>query len=136
MERLKASQLELDGGSIISNVIETEKNKKVKFEHDHVKTKKDNDERENSYGKNLVLECDYEAKEERLKCKTEHENYNTRFRANVFLKCRNRHCERKISEVIKKIDSIRKVEEYFQDKHGEKWKLIDIEAREGFSNCT
>ena len=48
----------------------------------------------------------------------------------------DRNCERKISEVIKKIDSIRKVEEYFQDKHGEKWKLIDIEAREGFSNCT
>ena len=36
--------------------------------------------------------------------------------------------------MYKKIDSAIKLEEYFQDKNGEKWKIIDIEAREGFSN--
>ena len=39
-------------------------------------TKKDNDERENIYDKNLVLECDYKAKEERGKCEKEHKNNN------------------------------------------------------------
>ena len=72
VERLKASQLELDGGSIISKIIETQKKSKVQFEHIHVRTKKENDERENGYGKNFVLEYDFKAKEERLKCENEH----------------------------------------------------------------
>ena len=37
-----------------------------------------------------------------------------RFSGNLFLKHRNRHCERKISELIKKIDSMRKIEECFK----------------------
>ena len=57
IERLNVSQLELDGGSVISKIIETEKNSNVQFEKNHVKTKKDNDERENSYDINLILEC-------------------------------------------------------------------------------
>ena len=32
-----------------------------------MKTKNDNDESRNSYGKNLVVECDHKAKEERVK---------------------------------------------------------------------
>ena len=33
-----------------------------------MKTNKDNDERENTDGKNLVLECEHKEKEERAKC--------------------------------------------------------------------
>ena len=51
----------------MNKITETEKNRKVQFEHVHLKTKKDNDESDNSYGKKLVLECDYKAKEERIK---------------------------------------------------------------------
>jgi len=57
-------------------------------------------------------------------------------RGNISLKHRDRYCERKISEVIKKIDSMKNLEEYLQNKYGEKWLIIDIEAREGFSNST
>ena len=43
---------------------------------------------------------------------------------------------KKISEVVKNIDSEEFITEYFQDKYGENWNLIDIEAREGFVNST
>ena len=66
---LKASQLALDRGSMISKILEIEKNSNVQLEHINVKTKKDDDERQNSYGKNLVLECDHKEKGERVKCK-------------------------------------------------------------------
>ena len=68
--------------------------------------------------------------------KNSKKRYNIRLRGNVCLKCRDRNCERKIIEVIKNTDSMRKEEEHFQGRHGEKWTLIDTEAREGFSNCT
>ena len=42
----------------------------------------------------------------------------------------------KISEAIEKIDSSRNTKEYFQDKHGEKWNLIDFEGREVFISST
>ena len=118
IERLNVSQLELDGGSVISKIIETEKNIKVEFEYIHAITKKDNDERGNGHGNNLVLERDYKAREERVKIENEHKNINIRFRVNVCLKHWDRHCERKISKLIKKIDIMRKVEECFQKKHG------------------
>ena len=38
--------------------------------------------------------------------------------------------------MIKKIDSEKCTTEHFQDKHGENWHLIDIEAREGFASST
>ena len=38
------------------------------FEHVHVKTKQDNEEIGNSYGKKLVLEHVQKAKKERIKC--------------------------------------------------------------------
>ena len=41
-----------------------------------------------------------------------------------------------MSDVIRSIDSGKFITEYFQDKHGEHWHLIDIEAREGFVNST
>ena len=41
-----------------------------------------------------------------------------------------------MSKVIQKIDSAKKVEECFQDKHGVKWSIIDKEDREGFFNST
>ena len=42
---LKASQLALDRGSMISKILEIEKNSNVQLEHINVKTKKDDDER-------------------------------------------------------------------------------------------
>ena len=44
--------------------------------------------------------------------------------------------ERKTSEVIKKTYSATKLEEHFQNKHGEKCSSTDTEAREEFSNIT
>ena len=44
--------------------------------------------------------------------------------------------EKKISEVVKNIDSEECIKECLHDKHGDKWNLIDIEARKGFSNNT
>ena len=43
---------------------------------------------------------------------------------------------KKKSEVIKKIDSAKNLEEYFQNNYEEKWSSIDVEAREGFSDST
>ena len=52
-ERINASQLALDGGSIISKIIEIEKKCKVEIERTHVKTKNDAEESGNSYGNNF-----------------------------------------------------------------------------------
>ena len=135
-ERTKSSQLILDGGSAIRKIIEIEKESKMKFECIHVRTKYDNDKSGNSCEKNLALECDYKAKEVRLKRENDYKNDNIRFRGNVCLKHKDRCCDRKISEVIKKIDSVGNSWECFQDEHGEKWISTDAEAREGFVNCT
>ena len=43
-----------------------------------------------------------------------------RVRVNVSIKCRDTHFERKISEIIKKYDSMNHLEECVQYKHGEK----------------
>ena len=48
---MKASQLALDGGSIISKIIEIENGSKIEFEHIDVRTKNDNEESGNSYEK-------------------------------------------------------------------------------------
>ena len=95
-------------------------NRNVQFEHVHVKTKQDNEEIENSYGKKLALECDQKTKEERVKFEEDCKNDNIRVRVNTALNHTDINCESKASEVIKKIDSMRKLEEYFQDKYGEK----------------
>ena len=47
---------------LISKIVEIEIKINVQFEHVHVKTKQDNEEIKNSYGKKLVLECDQKAK--------------------------------------------------------------------------
>ena len=39
------------------------------------------------------------------------------------------YCEKKLSEIVKTIDSEMKLKEHLQDEHGEKWAHIDIEAR-------
>ena len=135
-DALKAIKCALDGRSSISKIIEIEKKINVQFECMCVKTKQDMKEIGDSHGKKLVLECDDKAKEERLKCEGEHKNDNVRVRGNVCLKHRDTHFEIKIIEAIKKIDNTKKLEERFQDKHGEKWLIIGIEAREGFSNST
>ena len=47
----------------------------------------------------------------------EHKNDSVSFRGNVCLKHLDRHCESKTSEVIKNVDSVRNLEECFQDEH-------------------
>ena len=69
-----------------------------------------------------MLECDQKAKEERVKCEEDYKNDNVRVRENTGLNHRDRCCERKASEVIKKIDIMRKLEEYFKNKYGENGK--------------
>ena len=117
-ERLKSSQCELDGGFAISKNIEIEKKSNVQFDNVHVKTKQGTEAIDSIYGKKSVLECDCKAKKERIKYEEDCKHYNLCVRGNTCLKHRDRHCENKISEVIKKIDSARKLEEYFQDNHG------------------
>ena len=84
----------------------------------------------------LVLECDSIAKEARAKCSDNEVIDEVKNRGNVSLKHKQKHYDKKISEVIKKIDSEKCMTEYFQDKYGENWHLIDIEAREAFANST
>ena len=91
----------------------------MKFEHVHVRNKNDNDESGNSSEKNLALECYHKEKEVRLKSENDKINDNVRFRGNYCLKHKDRHCDMKSIEVIKKIDIIRDLEEHFQDKNGE-----------------
>ena len=73
------------------------------------------------------------AKEVRLKCDADVINANSQVRGNVSLKHKNKYYDRKSSEVIKKLDSSKNVKDFFQDKHGGKWNLIDMEARERFT---
>ena len=96
------------------------------MKHVHVRTKNDNDESGHSYEKNLMIECDNIAKEVRLKFTNDAINDNVKFRVTVSLKHKYRCYDRKLSEVIKKIDISKNLEEYLQDKHGEKWRLIDV----------
>ena len=75
-------------------------------------------------------------KKARVKCGDIEIIDNVQVRGNVILKHKNKHYDKKISEVIKKIDNVKHITECFQDKHGEKWNLIDSEAREGFAMST
>ena len=65
---LKDSQCVLDSGSIISRIIEIERNNKVQLEHTHVKIKQDSNENDNSKGKSIVLKCYVKPKEARIQC--------------------------------------------------------------------
>ena len=71
-----------------------------------------------------------------MKCANDAINDYVKFRGNFRFQHKDRHYDRKLSEAIKNVDSLKKIEEYFQDKNGEKWWLIDVESREGFMNCT
>ena len=64
------------------------------------------------------------AKEKRIKREKEHNNESA-WKIAIGLKGRNRHCEIKIVEVIKKIDSKENVKKYFQNKFGEKQSSMD-----------
>ena len=66
LDSIKASQFALDGGGIISKIMQLENECKIEFEYVHVKTSNDNDEIGCSYEKQLVLECDSIANEVRI----------------------------------------------------------------------
>ena len=51
-------------------------------------------------------------------------------RDNVGIGLRDRHCNRKASEVIKKIDGTKNLDEYTQNKHAKKWTYMDLKYRE------
>ena len=67
----------------------------------------------------MVLECDSKANDVRRKCVHNETIENDLVLRNVSLKCKKKHLDKKISEVIKKIDSSRNIKECFQDKHVE-----------------
>ena len=136
LDRIKVNRFALDGGVIISKIMQIEKERKIEFEHVHVRTKSYNAESGHSYEKKLMLECDNIAKEVRLKCNNEVLNNNIQFRGNVSLNHKGRCYDRKISEIIKKLDSSKNLGEYLQDEHGKQWWLIAVEAREGFTKST
>ena len=54
--------------------IELERETKVKFEHVHVKNKKEAEELDNSKGKIMVMKCGVKSKEERVKYEDQHKN--------------------------------------------------------------
>ena len=83
-----------------------------------------------------VLECDRKAKEIREMCQDYEVIDKIKCKGNVSVKHNFQHCEKKVSEVVKTIDSDMKLKEYLQDKYGDKWTHIDIEARTGFVNST
>ena len=52
------------------------------------------------------------------------------------MKFRNKTHEKRIIEVAKQTDSTRNIEEHAQNKYGEKWTHIDLNARSWFSKST
>ena len=87
-DRIKASQFALDGGWIISKIVQIENESDVEFEHMHVKTKNDDEERGCGYERKLVLECDIIANETPVKCDDDDVIDNVKVRGNVSLKCK------------------------------------------------
>ena len=67
LDRIKAIQFTLDGGVIISKIIQLEKECNIEFEHVHERTKSDNNESGCSYEKKLTIEYDEIATELLLK---------------------------------------------------------------------
>ena len=119
LDRIKASQLALEGRVFISKITQIEKECEIEFEHIHVRAKNDNDESGCSHEKILTLEYDNIATEVLLKCTNDAMNDNIKFRVNVSLWHEERHCDMKLIKIIKKIDSLKRLEEHFQDKQGE-----------------
>ena len=68
---LKISQIEGDGGSTVSRIIEIESKSEIDFEHIHVNTKKIENNRIVNNGRNMALEFDKLVEEEKLKCVSE-----------------------------------------------------------------
>ena len=80
----------------------------------------------------MTLKCDVKSNEVWIQYEEEHENDNTLVRGNVSTKCRDRHCEGKVSEIINKINSINHLEEYAQDEHEDKLACIDLKSHSIF----
>ena len=76
----------MDGGSIISKIIELKKGSKVQFECTHVKSKNETEEANNNEGKTLLLLCDMKSKEERLKCEENCKYEKISTRGNIGIK--------------------------------------------------
>ena len=55
---LKSTQCKMDGGSIISKIIEIERESTVNFEHAHAKTTNELEDVDNSKGKISIFKCD------------------------------------------------------------------------------
>ena len=72
----------------------------------------------------VVLKYDKKSKEERAKCEEQCKNERVGVRGNVKLRFRKRLCERRVSEVIKTVDSARNLEERMQNKCGENGNML------------
>ena len=84
----------------------------------------------------MVLKCDKKAKEERIQCVIENRLENISVVGNVVMTCRNEILDKTVTKLIKIKDSDDHFEENMQHKYGEKWDLIQIEARHLFSSST
>ena len=71
-----------------------------------------------------------------MKCVGESRVCDKEVEGNMSLNLRNVILEKSVVEVTKGIDSDRNSLEHFQNKYGENWELIDVEARNVFSCCT
>ena len=59
------------------------------------------------------------SKYERAKCKELCKNEIIGARGNIGLKFKNKACESKVAEIVKRIGSIKNLEEHMQNKHDE-----------------
>ena len=82
------------------------------------------------------MECDQQEKEERIKCVRENRSDDRLHVGNVSLQCAKETLEKSVSEVTKVKDSDVNCEEFIKHKHGEKWDVIDIDARKVFASWT
>ena len=86
LNKIKASQLALDGGSFISKILQLEKECAVEFEHMHVKTSSEEELIGYDYERKLVLESDRKAKEIREMCQDYEVIDKIKHRVNVSVK--------------------------------------------------
>ena len=99
--RLKASQLVGDGGSISSKMLEVERRLKIEFELIHMRTTEGSESGENTKGLKMLLKCDKLAKEECVKCMDENVTHDKEVEGNMSLEVGNINLEKSVVEVIK-----------------------------------
>ena len=100
-DMLKDNQFAMDRGSIISKILEIERESRVQFEYTHAKTKKQVEEDINGKGTLMVIKCDNKSKEEMIKREEQHKNEIMGVLGNIILQHRHRVHERRVSKVIK-----------------------------------